>query len=46
MVYGCMSWEGIRELTRVEGKMNKGHYHNILHDNLSMKVVKFEKELE
>jgi hypothetical protein len=25
-------------------KMNGEHYHNILHDNLSMSIEKFEKE--
>ena len=36
MVWGCMSWEGIGELTLIKGKMNSKHYYNILHDNLRM----------
>lgn len=44
MVCGCMSLEDIGELTRIEGKMNTKHYHDILQDKMSMLVVKFGKE--
>ena len=43
VVWGCMSQEGIGKLTKIEGKMNSEHYHNILHDNMRMPVVKFKK---
>jgi len=46
MVYGCMSWEGVREFTVIEGKLNNMHYHNILHDNLSMIVMNSQLEVE
>ena len=46
MVWGCTSWEGVGELTKVEGNMNSDHYQNILHDSMSMLVVKFNKEME
>ena len=42
MVWGCMSWEGVGELTIIIGKMNNKHYQSILHDNLSMSVVKLK----
>ena len=32
------------ELTIIERKINNKHYHNILHDILSMVLVKFGKE--
>ena len=47
MVWGCMTWEGVGELTKIKGNFfikNNDPYHNILHDNLSMSVVKFAKE--
>ena len=30
MVWGCMSWEGVGELTTTKGKTNHEHYENIL----------------
>lgn len=32
------------ELTIIKGKMNDKHYHNIIHDNLSMSIVKVKKK--
>lgn len=36
MVWNCVSWECVGELTVVERKINSKHYHNILHDILSL----------
>ena len=46
MVWGCMNWEGAKELTKIKGNWNSDHYQNILHDILSMSVVNFGKEAE
>ena len=46
MVWGCMNWEGVGELTVVEGKMNSKHYHNIIYENMSKSIIKFGKEAE
>lgn len=40
IVWGRMSWEGVGELTRIEGIMNSEHDQNILKDNVSMFVVR------
>ena len=39
VVWGCMSLEGVGELTRIEGKMNSEHYQDILKDNFNMSNV-------
>ena len=44
MIWSCMSWEGIGELTKTEGETNSEHYHNISQNNLSMLVVNFERK--
>lgn len=33
-------------LAKVKGKRNSEHYHNVLHDNMSMLVMKFRKSSE
>lgn len=42
----CMSWEGVEGLTKIEGNMSNKHYQNILHDNMSMSVVKIGNQAE
>lgn len=43
VVWDCVSWECIGELTINERKSNSKHHLNILHDVLSMSVMKFRR---
>ena len=45
MLWGCMTWDGVGEAVRIEGRMDKELYCSILDEDLRSSIEFFDKNL-